>query len=228
MLKNSVCSFHLSILSLAQPKCVKLKPLETSGNYWRLQVKCTIRLPETIHAESSLKELFIFSVVLFVASGIREQEIKLDFFFAHAVTSVHAIYTILPYLTAIQAELLLRAHFAETLMYYVGRGRPSLQLDLLANYISPQAIEDSENPWLNVIHLALKAEESHCIKAVRAIATAQIAYGNPSSFGNDILLKAAQVTVDIGGKSSVPNVAWNFAGIGFKETWENPQNDLRW
>ena len=175
-----------------------------------------------------MEELYIFDIFLFVVSGIREQGIKLDFFLAHAVTSVHAAYTILPYLSPIQAELLLRAHFAETLMYYVARGRPSLQLNLLANYKSPQTVEESKNPWLDVVHLALKAEESHCIKVVRAIATAQTAYGYPSSFGDDILLKAAQVTVDIGGKSGIPNVAWNFAGIGFDETWKNPQNDMRW
>ena len=181
-----------------------------------------------IDAESSLEELFISCILVFASSGIHKEGIKLDFFLAHAVTSIHSIYTILPYLSSIQAEVLLRAHFAETLMYYVARGRPSLQLDLLSNYRSPQAVDESKNPWLDVIHLALKAEESHCIKVVRAIATAQTAYGNPSSFGNDILLNAAQVTVDIGGKSGIPNVAWNFAGIGFNETWNNPQNDMRW
>ena len=171
-----------------------------------------------------MEELFISCILVFVSSGIHEEGIKLDFFLAHAVTSIHSIYTLLPYLSSIQAELLLRSHFAQTLMYYVARGRPSLQLNLLANYKSPQAVDDSKNAWLDVIQLALKAEEPHCIKVVRAIATAQTVYGNPSSFGNGILLKAAQVTVDIAGKSSIASVAWNFDGIGFKEAWENPQN----
>ncbi|KAG2216498.1 hypothetical protein INT45_006843 [Circinella minor] len=171
-------------------------------------------------AESSLEELFIYFILVLVTSGIREQGIKLDFFLAHAVTSIYSIYIIFPYLTPIQAELLLRTHFAQTLMFYVARGRPSLQLDLLENYKSPQAVDNNKTPWLDVIQLALNAQEAHCIKVIRAIATAQTVYGNPSSFGNDILLKAAQVTVDITGKSRMASVAWNYDGIGFKEAWE--------
>ncbi|KAI9492360.1 hypothetical protein BDB00DRAFT_929747 [Zychaea mexicana] len=143
--------------------------------------------------ESAIQELLVGCILLFTTSGIRKEGIKLDFFLAHAVTSAHAVYTVLPYLTPIQAELLLRGHLTESLMYYLARGRPSLQLDLLLDYKSPQAV-------------------------VRAIALAQTVYGNPSN--NAILLKAAQVTVDIAGKSAAADVAFNFAGIGFEEAWE--------
>ncbi|KAI9264160.1 hypothetical protein BDA99DRAFT_508588 [Phascolomyces articulosus] len=178
--------------------------------------------------ESSMEELFISCILLLVGSGMRPQGIKLDFFLAHAVTSIHAIYTLLPYLTPIQAELILRGHLAESLMFYVARGRPSIQLDLISQYKSPQAVDGSKNPWLDVLSLALNAEESHCIKAVRAIATAQTAYGSPSFDDPHLLLKAAQVTVDVTGRSDQAGRAagqvWNFAGIGFKEAWEDELN----
>ncbi|KAI9494648.1 hypothetical protein BDB00DRAFT_787004 [Zychaea mexicana] len=144
---------------------------------------------------------------------------KLDFYLVHILTSVHAVYTIVSFLEPGQAELLLRGHISEALLHYVSRGCPSLQLDSLAEYKSPQqaVVDGSANPWLDVIKLALAANEVHCVKAVRAIAFAQIVYGSPR---DDILLKAAQVTVDITGKGPFMGSNWNQTGIGFEQTWK--------
>ncbi|KAI9264167.1 hypothetical protein BDA99DRAFT_463108 [Phascolomyces articulosus] len=188
--------------------------------------------------ESNLQELFIHWIFIEAATGIRKNhEVKLDFDLTHVLTSVHAVYTLVPHLTSTQAELLLSHYMLESLMYYVAQGRPPIEMDLLAEYKSPQAINGSDTPWLDVFRLALAAEEPHCIKAVRAIALAQIVYG--SSDGNDqkevegssstfvtrknqdlLFLKAAQLTVDVAGKGTAQMPNFVFTGIGYKETWE--------
>ena len=171
-----------------------------------------------IDPESSLGELYETCLTVYAASALREQGFKLDFFLMHALTSIHAVYTILPNLTALQAELLLRAHFAETIAYYVSRGRPTLRIDLLLSYPSPVQL-NSENPWLNIIHKALTMEEVHILKAIRALALGQVLYGGDTMANGWI--HAAQMTLDMtGGSTAFRDTKWNHQGIGFDETWQ--------
>lgn len=162
--------------------------------------------------EQRMKELYEACMLVFAASGIRERGTKLDFFLAHAVTSIHAVHIMLPHINAAEAASLLEAHAATTLAYYVSRGRPSLQFDLLAEYETPLADKNALNPWLSIFNRALKAQEEHVIKVVRACAVGQIIYGSQTPFEQS-WMKAAAVTLDIDGN-------WDHGGIGFDEDWK--------
>ncbi|KAI9253409.1 hypothetical protein BDA99DRAFT_540660 [Phascolomyces articulosus] len=105
-----------------------------------------------------------------------------------------------------------------------------LQIDLLAQYNNNSssdniAVAEEENFWFGALHQAFDAKEAHIIKSIRTLALAQIIlYGkNPVSTLNlvqieeqvqDILLKDAQVTLDIPGRSSDLLVSWDLAVIG--------------
>lgn len=119
----------------------------------------------------------------------------------------------MPYLSPKEAALLLQGHAATTLCYYVSRGRPSLQVDLLLNYES-KTPSKKVNPWLDVIDRAIHAVEVHTIKAVRALALGQIMYGHHDvdTFAK-AWLKAAELTLDQNGE-------WDHNGIGFDEDWQ--------
>ncbi|KAI8137516.1 hypothetical protein BJV82DRAFT_566552, partial [Fennellomyces sp. T-0311] len=167
---------------------------------------------------SGLQELYTTAMILFGATGIRDQGIKLDFCFMHTLTSIHAVHTLMPYLTPIQGELLLRGHLATTLAYYVARGRPSFHINALMNYESPTPAK-SNNPWFNVLDRAIGSEEVHIITVVRALALGQMVYGR--SFA-EAWIRAAQITLDVIGPTctSVVNADWNIAGIGFEDAWQ--------
>ncbi|KAI8136772.1 hypothetical protein BJV82DRAFT_638128 [Fennellomyces sp. T-0311] len=168
--------------------------------------------------ESSLQELYVACLIVYAASGLREQGFKLDFYLMHALTSIHAVYTLLPNLTPIQAELLLRAHLAESIAYYVSRGRPALRIDLLLSYKSPHQ-DTSENRWMNIINTALTMEEVHMLKVIRALALGQVLYGGEldAAWAN-----AAQMTLDMtGGSTLFRDAKWNHEGIGFDEAWKS-------
>ncbi|KAI8149016.1 hypothetical protein BJV82DRAFT_205259 [Fennellomyces sp. T-0311] len=171
-----------------------------------------------IDPESSLQELFTSCVLIYGASGIREQGIKFSFFLVHALTSVHALYTILPQLNPVQAELLLRGHLVETLTCYISQGRPTLRIDLLRQYESPQKPEDA-NPWMDVINRTLSVNECHITKAIRALALGQVIYRDSLE---DLWIKVAQMTVDVIGPTTESHLKanWDFAGVGFDEAWQ--------
>ncbi|KAF7730147.1 hypothetical protein EC973_002755 [Apophysomyces ossiformis] len=171
--------------------------------------------PNKDDLQLKLRELYEACVLTFGASAIRKEGIKLDFFLMHALTSVLFVHNFLPVLSAKEGKLLLQSHLSASLAFYVSRGRPTLQVDLLLNYQSPNAISDSINPWNEVFALALKAKEVHVIKTVRSCAVGQILYGHKglSSPLENAWLKAAQLALDKDGD-------WNFDGIGFDEAWK--------
>ncbi|KAI9490010.1 hypothetical protein BDB00DRAFT_839763 [Zychaea mexicana] len=188
--------------------------------------------------KSSLQELYTQVMLLYASTGIRgnsSQSPKIDFFLAHCLTSIHAAHTLLPYLTPLQAEWLLRGHLATTLVCYIGCGRPQVQPESLVKYEGtniksltslsavPDASDDdtSKTKWHEVIKrsLAPEIQEPHYIKVVRALALGQVVFDDPPSL-KDVWLKAAQLTMDVAERSAGEISGWDFAGIGFDETWQ--------
>ncbi|KAG2222344.1 hypothetical protein INT45_009817 [Circinella minor] len=179
--------------------------------------------------QTSLRELYIQSMLLYASTGIRGQEIKLDFFLMHCLTSMHAMQVILPHLSSVQVERSLRFHVVQALLLYVRCGRPSLEIKSLQNYKAPGMNKDNDNPWLDVVRQALNARDVHCIKAIRALALGQIIYRDAFNNNEDLWLKAAQATLSVAGVhedttecenfTEETRRCWNFDGIGFEETW---------
>ena len=155
------------------------------------------------------------------STAIREQGIKLDFFLMHALTSIHAVHLLLPNLAPVESAALLKGHAAATLAYYISRGRPSLQVDLLLKYESDEAANDSANPWLKICERAINAPEAHIIKVVRACAVGQIVYGHDSRSEpfEKAWARLADMTLKISG-NKVDGSYWNHKGIGFDEAWQ--------
>ncbi|KAI8377875.1 uncharacterized protein BYT42DRAFT_546496 [Radiomyces spectabilis] len=191
---------------LADEKCVsKLKEYLAQ---WKVEENAK-------DVQTKYKDLYTAAVIIYGASGMREGKVKLDFFLMHGVTSSSFIQHVLPYVTPSEGAALLRAEAAALLGLYVARGRPSLQIDLLLNYKSPNCSTDSHNPWLTVIDKSLDCKEEHVIKTVRACALGQIRWGDCEDDDlSKIWLHGAQVAVD-------QNGVWDRKGLGFIETWED-------
>ncbi|KAI8137021.1 hypothetical protein BJV82DRAFT_636920 [Fennellomyces sp. T-0311] len=167
-----------------------------------------------------LKEMFMASMLVYGAGAIREQGIKLDFFLLHALTSIHAIHSLVPILKPHETADLLRGHAVATLAWYVSRGRPSLQVDLLLKYELSESTKNATNPWLNIFERAIPAPEAHIIKVVRACALGQILYGHECLPLEQAWLKLADMTLTISGGKCDGGRYWNYNGVGFADAWK--------
>ncbi|KAI9019194.1 hypothetical protein CLU79DRAFT_759030 [Phycomyces nitens] len=172
---------------LKDPKCVA--SLKAYASEWI--VKAT---PQDVQAR--FRELYFASVYLMAGTGITETGIGLNFFLMHVLTSTHGLYHILPSLTPSESALLIHAQLTAILTHYVATQRPAINIELLLAYQSPNADVNSSNPWLGVVDLAIKTEESHVIKTVRALALGQVLYGQENVAEDDLWIKAAQLNVD--------------------------------
>ena len=161
-----------------------------------------------------MEELFVSIMLLYAGSGVRNNRYKLDFFLAHALTSTHAVFNTIQHLNRAQAAKLIRAHIATSLVWFIARGRPNVDVEALSHYQSPSVSTNEFNPWLQVLDRALGYHEPHVIKVVRACAVGQMMYGHQYPIA---WLKAAQMTLDHAGDSSQGN--WDFQGVGYDETW---------
>ena len=166
------------------------------------------------------KELFTASMLIFGAGAIREQGIKLDFFLLHALTSIHAIHSLIPILTPQELVELLRGHIIATLAWYVSRGRPSLQVDLLLNYEISESTKSAANPWLDIFQRAILAPEAHIIKVIRACSVGQILFGQDCQLLDQAWLKLADMTLTISGGKCDGGRYWNYNGVGFADAWK--------
>ncbi|KAG2224768.1 hypothetical protein INT45_005292 [Circinella minor] len=171
--------------------------------------------------QAKAKELYTAAMLCYGATAIREQGIKLDFFLMHALTSIHAVHLLLPVLAPVESAALLEGHAAATLAYYISRGRPSLQVDLLLKYESDEAANDSANPWLKICERAIHAPEAHIIKVVRACAVGQVVYGHDSRSEpfEKAWVRLADMTLYIS-SNKIDGSYWNHKGIGFDEAWQ--------
>ncbi|KAI8997754.1 hypothetical protein BDB01DRAFT_840897 [Pilobolus umbonatus] len=168
----------------------------------------------TKDVQKKFKELYILSLILLGAGGIRNDhpgDFKLDFFFIHCLTSASFIHHFLNKITPSESVILLKAHFSSVLMFYLTQGRPHLNIDGLLNY-EPSSTTAS-NAWLGVFDKSIQCQESHRVKTVRACALGQILYGqHDDQHLNKAWLKVAQMAID-------ESKDYNFSGVGFDESW---------
>ncbi|KAI9474864.1 hypothetical protein BDB00DRAFT_776255 [Zychaea mexicana] len=198
---------------LANPKGVE--KLKVYASRWHVH-------DEDKDLQAKLKEMYTACMLIYGASAIREQGIKLDFFLMHALTSIHAVHLLMPHLAPNEFAALLRGHAATTLAYYISRGRPSLQVDLLLKYESDEATNNSANPWLKICERAINAPEAHIIKVIRACAVGQVVYGHDrrSEPFEKAWVRLADMTLKIAGNKVDDDSYWNHKGIGFDEAWQ--------
>lgn len=97
---------------------------------------------------------------------------------------------------------------------YIAQGRPELHIDYLNSY-TPKNKIDIPNPWMEITTRSLIEDDSHVIKAVRALMKAEEEW--PPVGKDNIYLKLAQVTCE-GYKAT----GWG-RDVGFEEQWKEGQ-----
>ncbi|KAI8987312.1 hypothetical protein BDF20DRAFT_849389 [Mycotypha africana] len=187
-----------------------LNKLKDYAAQWKIEENST-------DIQKKFKQLYTAVGLLLGSSGLRDDYpgvLRLDFFLMHAVTSAEFLHQYIPRVAPSEAVSLLQAHLIVSLIYYVARGRPNLNVRSLLNYKSPNHVEKSNNNWLDVFNKSLDCKEVHVIKVVRSCAVAQIIYGpDEDPELEQIWLKIAQMAVDLDGN-------WDFKGVGFDESWK--------
>jgi len=181
-----------------------------------------------------MKELISISMVLYSGTTRPGNDIKLDFFLMHSLTSALFLPIFVSQLTLAQAARILQAHFAVTLALYVSRGRPRLHLaDNLSSYKSELSgyKEDITNPWLKVIERAIAHDDAHVVKALRSLVYGgtYLAHGDKGGELKETpeethtthdhshyWLNSAKMTLD----AIRDGRWWNQAGVGFDQVWD--------
>lgn len=167
--------------------------------------------------QAKFRELHTCICLALGSGGIRKEYpgvLRLDFFIMHAMTSAEFIHQYISRVTPSESAILLHAHLAVTLFYYITGGRADFNLEGLLSYKSPSADANSNNNWLKVFDRALSCEEPHVIKVVRSCAVGQVIHGTQQDpHLNAAWIQVAQMALDRDG-------SWDFNGPGFDHTWK--------
>ncbi|KAI8077844.1 uncharacterized protein BX664DRAFT_353676 [Halteromyces radiatus] len=206
--ENTICKEDENPISklFSQPRVVD--KINDYAKQWKHDKQWTTKQD----IDSRVKELYTSVVVAYGATGLSSNnQVRLDFFLMHALTSSYFIHILVPYLTIQEAASLVQAHWFATLTHYVAVGRPEVRMDRLLDYVSPNFKDlDPQLPhrqWSCVLDATVN-EEEHVTKAIRACAHAQDLYNDdPLWFDDNVYLKVAQMTFDLHGN-------WTF-GVGF-------------
>ncbi|KAI7862893.1 hypothetical protein BDF14DRAFT_1849374 [Spinellus fusiger] len=174
------------------------------ANAWVIE-----QTPEGIQERAG--ELLTLCARLTGAVGLRGDKVKINFFLVHTLTSSYAVCHMISILSVAEATVILRTQLIAAMTFFITQGRPVFRDDLLYAYTSPNENPTASNPWYAAIDLAIGASEAHVVKAVRALAFGQLAYG--STVHPSFWIKTAQLVADQKGD-------WAFVPIGLDEAWE--------
>ncbi len=160
--------------------------------------------------------------VLVNAAVIRPKKaLCLEFFLMHSTTSCLFLELFIHSLKKKENQLKLsRAKFAVDLLYYVGNGRPKLDLNYLIDEYQPSkehSYSDAQNPCPPLIDKCLTHPDEHVIKTIRPLVYAE-------KFENEKLLylKIAQMTMDA--LFLADKKDWVHKGIGWEEYWKTVED----
>jgi hypothetical protein len=139
-------------------------------------------------------EQFAESQKLAVALAVAARDEKTgkgvhDFFLVHALTSSHAVRTLLPILPAKWHVPLVRQWWLFLLLAFIAQGRPRTNIDEI------KLVELEGRDWRYIAHSALKGDhrtDEHFVKALRCIREAGKTWGDSNQF----YLKAAVKLAD--------------------------------
>lgn len=176
-----------------------------------------------------MKELMGISMAVYAGTTRPGQNLRLDFFLMHALTSSYFLPIYVVHLSPPQAARLLQAHFAMTFGFYIARGRPRAYLEEnLSAYKSQLGGYDKENPWLTVIQRTIAHDDVHLVKVIRALiyGSTFLAHNNKDEEMKETpgehketsqyWLNSAKMTLD----AIRDGRWWVHDAIGFDEAWE--------
>ncbi|KAJ1966844.1 hypothetical protein IWQ62_002216 [Dispira parvispora] len=154
----------------------------------RWELNTTKNLVEVLH------RLTLVTVLVYAG---RKDYSRLDFYLAHAVTSLFATHILLPYISDPNDRVrMLRLQLYTILAIYVAEGRGILVLEEILGYQPLQLLVDQETPGTVADYLrerALATEDDHVAKVVRALDYFESLYG----FHEGLFRNAALKTVDL-------------------------------
>ncbi|KAH7323331.1 hypothetical protein B0J17DRAFT_604787 [Rhizoctonia solani] len=146
--------------------------LESVGSIIRDYALLWTVAEDELEIKERLEELTWCVSVIFGLGGFKYgKPFKSDLFTIHLVTSNHFLPLILPLLAPAHKVDFLRAYFAVVLVYYVCRGRPSLDFH---NFFQPPVT----TPWNNLLTDSISQQDEHFVKAERALARSAMLYGH--------------------------------------------------
>ncbi|CAO3692232.1 unnamed protein product [Rhizopus stolonifer] len=167
--------------------------------------------------QAKFTDLHLFTALALGSTGIRDDHpntVKLDFFMMHGLTSSEFIHQYISRITPSESILLLRAQLASIILVYLFNSRPTLNIEGLLAHKTSFDKEKTNNHWMLACDKSLDCEEAHVIKAVRSCAVGQTINGPHQDIRlNEVWLKVANMCIDKNGD-------WEFAGVGFDETWK--------
>ncbi|KAF8622031.1 hypothetical protein AX15_007318 [Amanita polypyramis BW_CC] len=173
------------------------EPIMEYAGQWSLDMHLGGAARNKKELEDKLEELAWTYTVLYGLSGWKEgQPFNADFLIAHCVTSALFLFSIAPKLQVSSQILLIRAHFAVTLAWWIGRGRAKFDIpgfaEAKAKELGSANATTATNPWLPIVQLAIAHPEDHVSKLQRALAHWEQLYGFKGP--NDPRLSATELT----------------------------------
>ncbi|CAE6420615.1 unnamed protein product [Rhizoctonia solani] len=157
------------------------------------------------HIQERVEELNWFVTLLFGIGGWKkDRAFRADFFLVHLVTSNLFMPSILSLLKPKSQVDLMRAYFANALVWFVAEGRPALDVQgfFQSVTVDPKPNADSKslsakepegNPWFTVLAHTLVHPDEHHVKAERSLAHGAALYGaRPKGYFAHTGLKGAE------------------------------------
>ncbi|CAK5266714.1 unnamed protein product [Mycena citricolor] len=195
-----------------------------------------------------VEEAYWQSVLLTVGLGRTGREPRVDFFLVHALTSAIVLPRLLDVLPQkLHKVQMLQGYARSSAAWVLARGRPRINPTLLMSYPkdpAPASLKTSNvtDPWTPIITNALRFDDSHIIKTIRALYYGQIHYGKVAAgqvigtfnetgkethpglaqIDGTVWIRAAGVLHSALGWSSFNNAAakWDRSGLGWDAAWE--------
>jgi len=166
-------------------------------------------------------------MVLYSGTTRPGHEVKLDFFLMHILTSAMFLPFFVNNLSLAQSARLLKAHFATAVVVYIACNRPQIYLENVYSYKSELDFNDEvSNPWLKVIERTIAHEDTHLVKAIRALMYGEIYLTNckegdqrapeRKELTSRYWLNSAKMTLDC----LRDGRWWEHDCIGFDEVWQ--------
>ncbi|KAF8623272.1 hypothetical protein AX17_007478 [Amanita inopinata Kibby_2008] len=148
------------------------EPLKEHARQWNVNVKLGAAGQDGAELDRKLEELAWAYTVMYGLGGWKKgQTFNADFPLAHIVTSAIFLPAIASKLDPACQVLLLRGHFAISLGWWIGRGRPKFNIEEFVNSQDPTAaaVDKATNPWLGIVQEGITHEEEHVSMVQRTL-----------------------------------------------------------
>ncbi|KAF8621959.1 hypothetical protein AX15_007389 [Amanita polypyramis BW_CC] len=152
--------------------------LRDYAGQWSINMKLGALVQNRKEVEDKLEELAWAYTIMYGLSGWRRnQPFNADFFLSCIIASAIFLPSFLAKLDVPSQALLLRAHFAAALTWWVGKGRPNVDIDGFMSNPPSELSTNPSNPFDTILQSAIVHDESHVSEFQRVMAHWSRLYG---------------------------------------------------